>query len=45
MSKIKQIHDTFEKGEGILRLIPTFVPAVLGRPEGGCVFTPMITML
>jgi hypothetical protein len=31
VSKIKQIHDTFEKGEGILRLVPNFVPRRFGQ--------------
>lgn len=32
MGKKSLIHDTFEKGEGILRLIPNFVPRRFGRP-------------
>lgn len=32
MSNIKIIRETFEKGEGILRLIPTFVPRRFSKP-------------
>lgn len=32
MNKTKLIHEAFEKGEGILRLIPNFVPRRFGRP-------------
>jgi hypothetical protein len=32
MNKKELIHETFEKGEGILRLIPNFVPRRFGRP-------------
>ncbi|NPV52449.1 MAG: hypothetical protein HPY71_02880 [Firmicutes bacterium] len=32
MHKSRMIHETFEKGEGILRLVPTFVPRRFGLP-------------
>ncbi|QTL99213.1 hypothetical protein GM661_15240 [Iocasia frigidifontis] len=32
MSKTNLINETFEKGEGILRLIPNFIPRRFGRP-------------
>ena len=34
MAKRSQVMEAFERGKGILRLIPTFVPRYLGRP--GC---------
>lgn len=34
MSQRSKIRQTFERGEGILRLIPTWVPRFLGQPGG-----------
>lgn len=32
MSNTKLIRDTFEKGEGVLRMIPVFVPRRFSKP-------------